>query len=81
MLYVIVISGYIQETWFEELIIIKQPNLTTKLCGHFIDQSALYGVLRKINDLGIDLISVNHIEDEFSYEIIEDKSKREDNSK
>lgn len=63
MLYEIVISGYIQETWFEELIIIKQPNLTTKLCGHLIDQSALYGVLRIINDLGIDLISVNRIEE------------------
>lgn len=64
MLYEIVISGYVQETCFEELKIIKQPNLTTKLYGHIVDQSALYGVLRKINDLGINLISVNRIEDE-----------------
>ena len=68
MLYEIVIRGYIQETWFEELNIIKQPNLTTKLCGHFVDQSALYGVLRKINDLGVDLISVNRIEEEAANE-------------
>ena len=53
MLYEIVISGYIQETWFDELTIIKQPDLTTKLCGNLVDQSALYGVLRKINDLGL----------------------------
>jgi hypothetical protein len=64
VLYEIVISGYIQEKWFEELEIIKQPNVTTKLRGHLVDQSALYGVLRKINDLGLDLVSVNRIEKE-----------------
>ena len=65
MLYEIVISGYIQETWFEDLTISKQPDVTTKLRGNLVDQSALYGVLRKINDLGVDLISVNRIEEEF----------------
>ena len=64
MLYEIVISGYIQETWFEDLTISKQPDVTTKLRGNLVDQSALYGVLRKINDLGVDLISVNRIEQE-----------------
>jgi len=64
VLYEIVISGYIQEMWFEGLVIIKQPDLTTKLHGHLVDQSALYGVLRKINDLGVELISVNRIEEE-----------------
>jgi len=62
VLYEIVISGYIQETWFEELTVIKQPDLTTKLRGNLVDQSALYGVLRKINDLGVDLISVNRMD-------------------
>lgn len=62
MLYEIVINGYIQEMWFEGLVIIKQPDLTTKLRGDLVDQSALYGVLRKINDLGLELISVNRIE-------------------
>ena len=64
MFYEIVISGYIQETWFEELTVIKQPDLTTKLRGNLVDQSALYGVLRKINDLGVDLISVNCMDKE-----------------
>ena len=63
MLYEIVISGYIQETRFEELSIIKQPDRTTKLRGHIVDQSALYGILRRINDLGVELISVNRIEE------------------
>lgn len=66
MLYEIVIRGYIEDTWFEELAVIKQPNSTTKLLGKLIDQAALYGVLRKINDLGIDLIAVNCKEDKIS---------------
>lgn len=64
MLYEIIIGGYINEAWFEGLTIIKQPDFTTKLRGDLVDQSALYGVLRIINDLGVELISVNRIEDE-----------------
>jgi len=64
MLYEIVIGGYIQETWFEGFMLIKQPDFATKLRGHLVDQAALYGVLRTINDLGLDLISVNRLEDE-----------------
>lgn len=63
MIYEIVIGGYIQDTWFEGFTLIKQPDFATKLCGNIIDQSALYGVLRTINDLGLDLISVNRKED------------------
>ncbi|MHB8126613.1 MAG: hypothetical protein ACYDEJ_13440 [Desulfitobacteriaceae bacterium] len=68
MLYEIGIRGYIGDTWFEELTVIKQPNFSTMLRGQLIDQSALYGVLRKINDLGIDLISVNLIEEKIQVE-------------
>ena len=64
MLYEIIIDGYINEAWFEEFTLIKLPNFTTALRGHLVDQSALYGVLRTINDLGLDLISVNRLEDE-----------------
>lgn len=61
MLYEIVISGYIQETRFEGFTIMKQTDFSTKLRGNLADQSALYGVLRNINDLGLELISVNRI--------------------
>ena len=64
MFYEIVIRGYISNTRFEELTVIKQPDFTTMLRGQLIDQSALYGVLRKINDLGVELISVNRIEED-----------------
>lgn len=63
MVYEIIIRGYIGETWFAELTVIKQPNFETMLRGELIDQSALFGVLRKINDLGVELISVNRIEE------------------
>ena len=64
MLYEIVIRGYIRDNWFEELSVIRQPDFTTILRGRLTDQSALYGALRKINNLGIELISVNRIKDE-----------------
>lgn len=61
MLYEIVIAGYIQDTRFEGFTIIRQPDISTKLRGNIADQSALYGILRIINDLGLELISVNRI--------------------
>jgi hypothetical protein len=63
MLYEIVIRGYIGDIWFEDLTVIRQPDFTTMLRGQLVDQSALYGVLRKINDLGVELISVNCIKE------------------
>lgn len=62
MIYEIIIRGYIGDTWFEELAVMRQVNSTTILRGKLIDQASLYGVLRKINDLGIELISVNSID-------------------
>ncbi len=64
MLYEIIIDGYINEAWFEGFTLIKLPNFTTALRRHLVDQAALYGVLRTINDLGLDLISVNRLEEE-----------------
>lgn len=63
MHYEIVIEGYVQETRFEGFTVIKQPDFATKLFGNLVDQSALYGVLRYINDLGLELISVNRIQE------------------
>ena len=63
MLYEIVIAGYIQETRFEGFAIMKQPDFSTKLRGNLADQAALYGILRTINDLGLELISVSRIKE------------------
>jgi hypothetical protein len=63
MLYEIVIAGYIQETRFEGFTTMKQPDFSTKLRGNLADQAALYGILRTINDLGLELISVTRIKE------------------
>lgn len=61
--YEIVIGGYVCDQWFEGLTAEKLPDRTTKLRGMLVDQAALYGVLRRINDLGMELISVNRKEE------------------
>lgn len=61
MLYEIVIRGYISDSWFEELSVTRQADQVTALRGRLIDQAALQGVLRRISDLGMELISINCI--------------------
>jgi hypothetical protein len=40
-----------------------EANGDTMLSGNLVDQAALHGVLRKVRDLGISLISVNPIQE------------------
>jgi len=61
VLYEFVIRGYIGNAWFEGLKVTWQADAMTTLRGNLIDQSALQGVLRRISDLGMELISVNGI--------------------
>ncbi len=44
--------------WFADLTLIAD-NGTTLMTGAVVDQAALYGLLKKIRDLGLPLISVN----------------------
>jgi hypothetical protein len=44
--------------WFEGLTITLEENGDTCLTGPVIDQAALHGLLRKVRDLGIPLISI-----------------------
>ena len=48
--------------WFDGLRIIPQPDGTTVLSGPVADQAALQGLLRRIADLGMTLLSVNTVE-------------------
>jgi hypothetical protein len=48
--------------WFDGMIIECQPDGTTTLSGPIRDQAALHGLLFKVRDLGLSLISVNPIE-------------------
>jgi hypothetical protein len=47
--------------WFEGLAITAEDNGDTLLTGPVADQAALHGLLRKVRDLGIPLLSVNRV--------------------
>ena len=44
--------------WFDEMTITLDENGDTLLTGPVVDQAALHGLLKKVRDLGIPLISV-----------------------
>jgi hypothetical protein len=65
MVYQIRIEGHLgcQWTdWFEGLTITQEDNGDTLLTGPVIDQAALHGLLKKVRDLGIPLLSVIRVE-------------------
>ncbi|MEZ4683218.1 MAG: hypothetical protein R2932_54320 [Caldilineaceae bacterium] len=49
-------------TWFEGLTITLGESDETVLTGPVMDQAALYGLLRKVRDVGLPLLSVTRIE-------------------
>ena len=44
--------------WFEEMTITFEEDGNTLLTGPVVDQAALHGLLKKIRDLGLTLISI-----------------------
>jgi hypothetical protein len=63
--YEIRIKGHLNQRWtewFEGLTITLEANGETVLTGPVVDQSALHGLLRKVRDLGLPLVSVIQIE-------------------
>jgi hypothetical protein len=50
--------GHQWTNWFEGLTITVEENGDTLLTGAVIDQATLYGLLRRVRDLGMPLISV-----------------------
>lgn len=48
--------------WFEGLTITLEEDGNTLLSGTVIDQAALHGLLKKVRDLGMPLLSVNSVE-------------------
>jgi len=65
MVYQIRIKGHLGRQWtdwFEGLTITQEENGDTLLTGPVVDQAALYGLLRKVRDLGMPLLSVICIE-------------------
>lgn len=65
MVYQIRVKGHLGREWtewFEGLTIVLQEDGDTLLTGPVSDQPALHGLLRKVRDLGMPLVSVNRVE-------------------
>ena len=65
MIYQIRVKGHLGPQWtdwFEGLTITLEDNGQTLLTCPVVDQAALYGLLRKVRDLGLPLISVTRAE-------------------
>ncbi len=63
--YEIRVAGHLSpqwSDWFEGLTITLEENGDTLLSGLVIDQAALHGLLKKVRDLGIPLLSVNLVQ-------------------
>ena len=63
-IYQIRIEGHLGQQWadwFEGLDIAPEEHGSTLLTGTVIDQAALYGLLKKVRDLGMPLISVQRV--------------------
>ena len=65
IVYQIRIKGHLGSqwtNWFEGLTVTLEEEGSTLLSGPVVDQSALHGILKKIRDLGMPLLSVNSVE-------------------
>ena len=65
MVYQIRIKGHLGQQWmdwFEGMTITLEENGDTLLTGPVVDQAALYGLLKKVRDLGLPLVSVSPVE-------------------
>jgi len=64
MVYQIRVKGHLGSQWtewFGGLTVTMEDDGETLLTGPVVDQAALHGVLRKVRDLGIPLVSVIRI--------------------
>jgi hypothetical protein len=62
--YEIRIEGHLDArwtAWFDGLTLTHETDGTTVLHGPVVDQAALHGLLQKVRDLGLPLVSVIHV--------------------
>jgi len=63
--YEIRLKGHLEARWvkwFDSLAIRLEEDGDTLLTGPVVDQAALHGLLKKVRDLGLPLLSVNSVE-------------------
>ena len=60
--YEIRFKGHLGERWasrFADYELIRREDGTTLMVGTVVDQSALYGLINQVRDLGLELLAVN----------------------
>lgn len=60
-IYEIKLKGFLDESWadwFDGLTFTHENDGTTTIVGAIMDQAALHGLLKKVRDLGMPLLSV-----------------------
>ncbi len=70
MIYQIRVQGhldYMWADWFGGLTITREDNGDTLLTGPVEDQAALHGLLKKVRDLGVPLLSVIPFNETYQY--------------
>lgn len=64
-IYQIIVKGVLDSRWsdwFEGMTVTPKPDGETVLTGPVADQAALHGLLQKIRDMGLPLVSVGPVE-------------------
>lgn len=65
IVYRIRIKGHLGDHWadrFTGMTITPEEDGDTFLTGPVVDQAALFGLLKKVRDLGLPLVSINRVE-------------------
>ena len=65
IVYQIRLRGHLDDQWtdwFGGLTITLEENGDTLLTGPIVDQAALFGLLKKVRDLGLPLVSIDCVE-------------------
>ncbi|MET0664814.1 MAG: hypothetical protein ABW008_04570 [Acidimicrobiales bacterium] len=55
-------------TWFDGLSVTPEEDGTTTIHGSVVDQAALHGLLQKLRDVGLPLISVTQVDPDPGHE-------------
>ncbi len=64
VVYQIRLKGHLSrgwQGWFGGLLVTLEDNGETLLTGPVVDQAALFGLLKKVRDLGMPLVSVDRV--------------------